>query len=52
MVGVYYFILNFDKPSEADLEPEKYKIADHEHVMRLQMIGFLIYIAVIAAILY
>jgi hypothetical protein len=35
MVAIYFFILNFDKPLESNLDPEAYKVADHEHVMML-----------------
>lgn len=35
MVLTYFFILNFDKPSELLYDAEAFKVADDEHVMML-----------------
>jgi hypothetical protein len=52
IVLTYFFLSNFDKPSELSYEDaDAYKVADEEHVMMLQMIGFIIYFAVFVAMM-
>lgn len=51
MLGVYFFILDFEQPVDKESSAEEYAIADQEYVTTLQVIGFSVYLSVVAAMI-